>query len=426
VTLRRRLSAIALGGAALALLVAASNASVPENALEAAPAEPPRPAAPPSRRFESWPRWTGWSEQCPFHIAPQHALPASPRWAPCSAAGVAAPACRSLVVDGPHGEAHALAVAPLARVTSTGRVLLSFTELAAAYKRWIVADADGPVHAAIAQPRHPGPRCTLVESGLRDDRAAWLVRGDGSSAVSSSRADALVTFAFDDRAPRVIFQNHDAVVSNWVAGERFLVRSAAPARRAEAYAPSGEFLATLHDPRADPEHLPLAGNPPLVEGDAVFFEVGDSRTRALHAFDGRTTRPLLRWPLTDARAAGNLGSDGRVLVWTEGRAPLGDGRYQRTEVMTSPIATDPGALRPRRVAVDPNALIGAAPFTVGCQRAAHWTPEGLLLVHLETGQSTTLPAPTNARWGRPLAVTCDELFVTYFVGARAGILRLKV
>jgi hypothetical protein len=163
-----------------------------------------------------------------------------------------------------------------------------------------------------------------------------------------------------------------------------------------------------------------------MEGSGVVFEVGDTRTRALLAYHAGSVRPLLRWPVAEGRGAGNAGSDGHDLVWTEGEDALGDGRYARTWVVSSPHSTDASALRPRRVSADPNPLIGAAPFVVGCGRAAHWAPGGPFVVRLRDGALSVLPRGEGLRWGRPLALTCRELFWTYYRGAEAGIARIAL
>jgi hypothetical protein len=172
--------------------------------------------------------------------------------------------------------------------------------------------------------------------------------------------------------------------------------------------------------------LPLAGNSPLVEGSGVVFEVGDTRTRALLAYHAGSVRALARWPLAEGRGAGNAGSDGHDLVWTEGDGALGDGRYARTWVVSSPHTTDASALRPRRVSEDRNPLIGAAPFVVGCGHAAHWAPDGTFVVRLRDGAISALPRAERLRWGRPLALTCRELFSTYYRGSEAGIARIAL
>src|SRR5262249_30878982 len=136
---------------------------------------------------------------------------------------------------------------------------------------------------------------------------------------------------------------------------------------------------------------------------------------------GHAATPLV------AQAAGNLGTDGRVLVWTEGAEPLGDGRYRDTRVMMSPYATRAEDLVPRRVAGDPNPLIGAAPWVVGCGRAAHAVPGGVVIVDLNDGRTNELPRlPPEFQWGRPLALSCGELFTTAFNGKRAAIVRLPL
>ncbi|HEU4730454.1 MAG TPA: hypothetical protein VFT22_21295 [Kofleriaceae bacterium] len=390
-----------------------------------------------------WTRWTGAGERCPLWLPDSPAaLPPPPSWAPCDALGPGVRGCRSLVLDWTPGDPPALGAAPSMAVDADGRALVSYNKLAiragdpGSYKQWVVAYVDGPVLAAVVQPWTTAPACTLVESGVGEGVAAWSVRATGSPAEAPAGAgaraaiDALLVAPLggDHAAPRVVVRDATATVSTWAVGAAAAVRSISPARRAELYDPDGRLRRVLHDPAADPDHLPLAGNPVRVQGADVLFEVGDARERAIMAYDpDGGVMPLVRFPAGSGRGAGNLGSDGQILVWTQGEGPLGDGRYRETTIQAAPYTTRAAALEPHRVAIDPNPLIGAAPFVVGCGRAAHAMRGGAAVVELATGRVSTLPPPpSGVSWGRPLALTCEELFITYFVGARAGIARLSL
>ena len=52
-----------------------------------------------------------------------------------------------------------------------------------------------------------------------------------------------------------------------------------------------------------------------------------------------------------------LRTDGVDLYWQQGYGRITDGRFERIEIWTSPYATDPAGLRPRRIALAPDGLL---------------------------------------------------------------------
>lgn len=396
----------------------------------AARASGPSAEASPSPLGPGWSRWAGWGEACPLWLAGGDSLPAPPRWEACEGFSPEL-ACRRMTTDWPHGTGTALGVTPRLKVEG-GKATLAFNRLAIegsgsarSYKQWLVADVDGPTRFALGLPYAGDPGCTLVEQPFGGGTAAFAVRGEGGSDTASSKVDGALIVDLASREMRVAFRNDDDEVSSWSAWGPTLVRAIAPARRAELT--SGGAARALHDPDRDPEGLPLAGNAPLVgERGEVFFEVGRGLRRALHAFDPATgSRPLVRPPAGDGKGAGNAATDGRDLVWVQGEGDDERGRYQRAFIMASPHTTDPSRLKPHRIAPTPNTSIGTSPLAIGCGRVAQWAPEGLLIVRLRDGASRLLKAPEGRKWGQPLGLTCDELFVTYFEAQATNIARLS-
>ena len=368
--------------------------------------------------------FTEWSAACPVEIVnPDRASPIV--WRDCPGAQ----GCREMAADGSH-EGSAFGMTP--RFFVDRDPVLVFSRLALhrseeSTKEWIVADADGPVRFAMRQRFNGEPRCTMVEESASPENIGFVARGDGESPLRTSPVDGLLVVAPGAPAPRVTFRNADAEVSGWTVRQGRIVRVVAPSGRIELLHPDGSLERVLHDPEADPDGLPAAGNAPVTMGDRILFEIGRGRGRAVMVFDHeRGAHALLRWPISDEHGAGNVGTDGQWLVWTEGRARGGDGLYARMQVMAARVPAAGAPLEPHVVADDPNRTIGAAPFVVGCGRAAHETPDGPLVVDLERG-TTWSPSPREGiRWGRPIGLTCDELWMTTFRDAEANIARVRL
>lgn len=138
---------------------------------------------------------------------------------------------------------------------------------------------------------------------------------------------------------------------------------------------------------------------------------------------GIGTRKLRVFDDDRSRAAASVGTDGVDLVWIEGegRDPQSDDwRYPIRSVMTAPFTTDPEKLSPRRLRSWALETIwrSRAPV-VGCGYAAfvqipETTDQRLFIVRLADGASWTLKSDEERvyRWGSPVALTCDEVFVS--------------
>ncbi|MEO8800807.1 MAG: hypothetical protein ABI551_23150 [Polyangiaceae bacterium] len=85
--------------------------------------------------------------------------------------------------------------------------------------------------------------------------------------------------------------------------------------------------------------------------------------------------------------------------------------------MTSPFTTDPSKLAPRRLRSAVPKGFETSQIKVGCGYAARANGANLRIVHLSDGTSWVLPNNSPWSWVNPLAVTCDEVFVTVGIGS---------
>jgi hypothetical protein len=149
--------------------------------------------------------------------------------------------------------------------------------------------------------------------------------------------------------------------------------------------------------------------------------------------------PLVAFGGDPLKNADGFGTDGTHMVWVESQV---NSPYVVTpfevgprDVMVSPYAETAAALAPVRIRSFPSIYPLITPFAVGCGYAAHGgidMGQGWLF-RLSDGYSWQLPTagctPPNISddvcFMRPLAVTCDEVFV-YTAGKITTISRLEI
>ena len=225
-------------------------------------------------------------------------------------------------------------------------------------------------------------------------------------------------------------------LSSFVSGE-LLVRATQTFGRAASDWTLSSWQ-QVHEASADPEGLPAWET--LVRGKHVLFNVSQGgRTYVMSWDPEHGERPLLRWYGDPLQGAGNLGSDGKDMVWTYAVRKVASTHYTFDEftMMKGPHTTDPAVLqaaaKPVRPEYDPVFFPGAA-YAVGCGYAAHATKGShLVVVRLSDGAGWVvkrLPQPDTDKWhfGQALGVTCDEVFVRAAVGMPniASIARISI
>lgn len=111
--------------------------------------------------------------------------------------------------------------------------------------------------------------------------------------------------------------------------------------------------------------------------------------------------------------AGDLGTDGKDMVWVESHGPeIKNALWTTADYWTSPYVKDKKDLKPRRLRSEvPNVLFGIH-TKVGCGRAALNNGAGLRVIDVESGNSWFLPNSSKTGWGwiEPLVLTCEYLY----------------
>jgi hypothetical protein len=128
--------------------------------------------------------------------------------------------------------------------------------------------------------------------------------------------------------------------------------------------------------------------------------------------------------MTTTLGYGDLGTDGKDLVWIEASGRTTDtGPFDTYTIMTAPYTTEPGSVVSRRLRTEQGPDFDVVYFQVGCGYAARSNGEHIRVVRLSDGQSWVLTNALTDPWGwtEPLAVTCTELFATV---RNSGVTRL--
>lgn len=404
-----------------------------EAAAPACPAQPLPPGVP-----AGWTETSDWSCDCRFYTpGSKDALPPPIAWEPCPErpGGME---CRVMKADWTASPTP-IALNPLFDQAPGGAPLLLFRRVAEdAPPRALldlVAEVDGPVRAAILQLPPPGqpagapdPGCHLEPEALRDGRWLLAVRGhDAAGHASGSSREGVLGGPVDDLRPTVLARQDDDLRYDWALGGPWLLR--VDSRRRVALLPwSAGDERPVTSAAADPEGL--APVHPIVRGDAVFWTGAAGPRAGINVWDPeRGARPFLRWIGDPTRGAGNLGTDGVDLVWTQGEAgdPAG-GPLPVRSLMTAPYTADPAALRPRRLRAAPHPSMAAAPIKVACGHAAQETGDGdVMVVRLSDGVAWRLPsAPPAMSFRVPIGLTCDEVFVVGRLGGRYNVARVRL
>jgi hypothetical protein len=309
--------------------------------------------------------------------------------------------------------------------TWNGTVTLQFTRnsTSPANSVMVVADADGPVHAAFLQTYIPTNGCTFYAPGpgdpgtLREGKfGGEILYDDPSAPFSQTSPEALFGGSFDQLRPTLLASwavstGHGIAVSS----SYYAAYAAGPVQ----IAPWGSTLATV---------WPASGVPGgaqqrnlVMWNDVALWASGDSVYYNILAWQrGTGSYPFFYYGSDYTQGASGLGTDLTDMVWTY-RNSAG------TSVMTSPYATVPSKLQPRRLSAYPADVL--EPWIVGCGRAAHMLPPGgTFIVRLSDGFSWTLPTSSQKggyAFGQALAMTCEELFVSVSQSPQANIARVR-
>jgi hypothetical protein len=358
------------------------------------------------------------------------ALPPPVAWKACDA--VAQPqgiACRQMIEDWPP-DAYGSGISGVAPgyARPDGTVVMQISRFTGSMVYRLIAEADGRVYQAILE-ANPPDGCTLGNSDLADGKYVFFVYPNGGlEPVSLAALAGDVT----DFRQRVFLDFADSTpgTRDFAAGLPGVLELT-----------TGQWL-ILHD-WADASKTTFIWSPAqdnglqqtgmFFRGDALFWSASSLHVGKIKAYTAASgVKDLVAFGTGSLKAADDLGTDGHDLVWDEADGRADSGAHATASVMTSPFATDPAAVVPRRLRSDSGSYFGVQSFKVGCGYAARFTLLGdiwgVLIVRLADGQSWFLANTTTAwNWLGPIAVTCSEVFaVVTLGGVNRTIARVRI
>lgn len=236
-----------------------------------------------------------------------------------------------------------------------------------------------------------------------------------------------------DAAPSVLALTKEN--SSWRVSKDWLVQLTLG--KLNAWTWEGKLSQNVYAGGTDPDGL--QPHVPIVRGKDVFFTVGDLQLCGVMSWrPDPGLRPLLRWYGDPTRAAGNFGTDGKDMVWTQSQgagACLNDG--PNPEVWTAPYTTDPAIVQAtaHRVRKDVRGM-SAESFVVANGYAARCDSFGfpatlsLSIVRLSDGYSWIVPgdpAGNTHLFTKAIGITESEVFVFGYVkGMSSTVFRIRL
>jgi hypothetical protein len=168
----------------------------------------------------------------------------------------------------------------------------------------------------------------------------------------------------------------------------------------------------------------------VVRGDVMFWTAASLQHDGIMVWDAvNGVRPFVRWVGDYTQGAGDLGTDGVDLVWTqgEGKQP-NDTVYPIRSIMTAPFTSDPAALQPRRLRSQPHTNIGSVQFEVGCGYAAHdGAANDMVIVRLADGASWIIPTTyPDFMIYSAVGLTCEHVYILGNFSGVDNIIRVKL
>ena len=366
--------------------------------------DPPRPVGLPA----GWELERKFDKQCNFYVPTSRALLPPPiKWEACPP--IAKPngvQCR-LIAPSTAG-APGRPFVEGAWVTPDGKVVFGGgrSALPSIQGEYLLfAEADGDVHTAMFSPS--ASPCRLARANVFARRYSARIYQN-----KKSEGGGLFASNIDDLAPRVAVHLDDQAAHSVYAGP-FAILDLKTGFRIEQYSwQDGSLLSQLWSAAQDNG---LDQGPFAYANDALFWTAGNLNYQKIKVYTpANGVRAFLNAGMVIDHGHVDIGTDGKALVWMEvhGRKTGGTTPFDKYDIMTSPYATDPTKVAPRRLRSEQGPAIGVNSFTVGCGYAARTNGHHIRVVRLSDGRSWVLESPIGApwRWSHPLALTCDELF----------------
>ena len=386
-----------------------------------------------------WLEYTDWACDCPFYIpGDPSTLPAPIEWEPCPSTAPLGMACRHMrPFWSSSGFWYTDARSCRFSIDETrGTPMLAFTRSRFAEEHSshgdysvIVADVDGPVHVAIYQRHSVNEGCYLSLESLNGRHYSMSALGGHQDVPHDYTLQGTMGGEIDELRPGVLIRHENVpngrAYSGFVSRDHIVEWSGGLLTLIGWDGTSSE---QIYPTEAIPEYLPAMKIFHL--GTDLIFGVNEGGQTGIMSWDkDHGTQPLRRWYNDPTRGAGNLGTDGKTMVWLEGngRSDASPGSYlfDSADVMTAPYTTDPDQLEAntKRLRSSPRPVVGSSgeEFAIGCGYSARNVDGAcqLEVIRLADGYAWSLPCAkegTTWRWSwtRALGVTCDEVFASAY------------
>ncbi len=336
-------------------------------------------------------------------------LPAPPVWESCGAE-----------VDPPIAGCERIAVDPASKgyigstdasLDGNGDVHVLFSREYADRQLLLVASAKGEVYSAlmVAQPKDYGVAAAPLQSIYAP---RWLL---DVVDMTTKKLDGFVGGTFGEVGPTVthtFVSNNSPLDRGLVVGLPgiLLLENNASLKLLDFDDPS-KALADVITPT---QSNGISNSFVMFHGSSLFWFGNTGRLGIQRRWDS-DTGPVDFINYNDPNhGAGDLGTDGKDMVWVESHGPqISNALWTTADYWTSPHVKDKKDLKPRRLRSEIPNVLGGKHVKVGCGRAALNTGGGgLRVVNVSDGSSWFLPDSKKTGWGwvEPLQLTCEYLY----------------
>lgn len=288
----------------------------------------------------------------------------------------------------------------------------------------LVVREDGSITVALRTPRES--RCILGELTTRGERSAGVIVDLVSDSGSDSYVWTCPLHPLPGRCRAIarwgVDELHGNLAQDIYAAETHIAVHTTPAQTAWRV----EWDGSGRIPVGGWEVDRILGEPTAAARDATFYTLFGSRNVigvSVGAAPGEPPgRPLVDDPSFDALIPLTDGTD---LVWYQGYGRRDVNDFDRVEVWTSPFATTPDALAPRRMTVALLRRSGSLDARMGYGRFAHREGDVIAVYDLADGARHEIGPPEGEIWsGGIIYLGPEEIAVASGLpGARYGAQR---
>ena len=302
--------------------------------------------APPAGLPDGWELERTYDKYCGFYVPKtKDKLPPPIRWEPCPATAAPAGAdCRLMANDEVPGDKSSPAGAEVGLVKLDGSVVLgAYRSVQPGWIYQFIADADGPVHTAylLTDPKS----CLLATPSLEEARYTLRIFEHSSSSGGGFVAG---DWALGSLGPRIAV-HLSASSSHTPYASPFAILDLTSGFTFDQYSwANGSRLPSLWSAAQDSG---LQQGIPVFANGAAFWPSSTLRYHKVKVYTSSTgVRDLLSAGMVTTRGYGDLGTDGKDMVWIDAQGRTTDtGPFDTYTITTAPFAADPTQVVPRRL-----------------------------------------------------------------------------